>query len=63
MGVRVLLDVARYKGVECLEPGYAINSEELDATAEAQGDFEWLLREIVQGGGEAIVSVPPRESA
>jgi hypothetical protein len=27
----------------------------LPATAEAQEDFEWLLREIVQGGGEAIV--------
>ena len=27
----------------------------LPATAEAQEDFEWLLREIVQGGGEAMV--------
>ena len=27
----------------------------LPATPEAQEDFEWLLREIVQGGGEAIV--------
>ena len=27
----------------------------LPATAEAQEDFEWLLREIAQGGGEAIV--------
>jgi hypothetical protein len=27
----------------------------LPATAEAQEDFEWLLREITQGGGEAIV--------
>src|SRR5215217_9107394 len=27
----------------------------LPATLEAQEDFEWLLREIVQGGGEAIV--------
>lgn len=33
----VLLDVARYKDVESLEPGYAITAEELDATAEAQG--------------------------
>jgi len=27
----------------------------LPATAEAQEDFAWLLREIVEGGGEAIV--------
>jgi hypothetical protein len=27
----------------------------LPATAEAQEDLEWLLREIEQGGGEAIV--------
>jgi hypothetical protein len=27
----------------------------LPATAEAQEDFEWLRREIVQGGGEAII--------
>jgi hypothetical protein len=27
----------------------------LPATVEAQEDFEWLLREITQGGGEAIV--------
>jgi kynurenine formamidase len=33
----VLLDVARFRGVDCLEPGYAITAEELDATAEAQG--------------------------
>ena len=33
----VLLDVARFKGVECLEPGYAITVEDLDATAAAQG--------------------------
>ena len=33
----VLLDVARFKGVECLDPGYAITAEELDATAAAQG--------------------------
>ena len=32
----VLLDVARHKGVECLDPGYAITSEDLDATAAAQ---------------------------
>ncbi len=33
----VLLDVARHKGVDCLDPGYAITSEDLDATAAAQG--------------------------
>ncbi len=33
----VLLDVARYKGVDCLEPGYAITAEDLDATAAQQG--------------------------
>src|SRR5919109_5216464 len=27
----------------------------LPATAEAQEDFEWLLKEIVEGGGEAMV--------
>src|SRR5215213_10490992 len=27
----------------------------LPARPEAQEDFEWLLREIVQGGGEAVV--------
>ena len=30
----------------------------LPATAEAQEDFEWLLREIAQGGGEAIGVFP-----
>lgn len=33
----VLLDVARYKGVDALEPGYAIGPDDLDGTAEAQG--------------------------
>jgi kynurenine formamidase len=33
----VLLDVARHKGVDCLEPGYAITADDLDATASAQG--------------------------
>ena len=33
----VLLDVARHHGVATLEPGHAITSEELDATARAQG--------------------------
>jgi kynurenine formamidase len=33
----VLLDVARFRGVDCLDPGYAITADELDATAEAQG--------------------------
>ena len=32
----VLLDVARYKGTGCLEPGYAITADDLDATARAQ---------------------------
>src|SRR6516164_7143048 len=27
----------------------------LPATAETQEDFEWLLKEIVEGGGEAMV--------
>jgi len=27
----------------------------LPASAEAQEDFEWLLREIQEGGGEALV--------
>jgi kynurenine formamidase len=33
----VLLDVARHKGVEALEPGYPISVDDLDATAAAQG--------------------------
>jgi kynurenine formamidase len=33
----VLLDIARYKGVDALEPGYAISVEDLDATAARQG--------------------------
>ncbi|MGH9103875.1 MAG: cyclase family protein, partial [Acidimicrobiales bacterium] len=33
----VLLDVARHKGVASLEPGYAISTEDLDATATAEG--------------------------
>lgn len=33
----VLLDVARFKGVEALEPGYEITASDLEATAEAQG--------------------------
>lgn len=45
VGRGVLLDVARYQGVDYLEDGYAIDSEELDATARSQevevrrGDF------------------------
>jgi hypothetical protein len=27
----------------------------LPASAETQEDFEWLLKEIVEGGGEAMV--------
>ncbi|MGH2684720.1 MAG: cyclase family protein [Actinomycetota bacterium] len=33
----VLLDVARSKGLEALEPGYAITAADLDATAAAEG--------------------------
>jgi len=33
----VLLDVARHKGVQSLEPGYGITAEDLDATSKAQG--------------------------
>lgn len=33
----VLLDVARFKKVEALEPGYEIKADELEATAKAQG--------------------------
>jgi Putative cyclase len=33
----VLLDVARHQGVNCLEPGYPIIADDLDATAAAQG--------------------------
>lgn len=36
VGRGVLLDVARYKGVKALEPGYAITVEDLDGTAAAQ---------------------------
>ena len=37
VGRGVLLDVARYKGVDWLEDGYGISNDELDATAEKQG--------------------------
>ncbi|GIX47814.1 MAG: cyclase [Candidatus Tectimicrobiota bacterium] len=37
VGRGVLLDVARYKGVPALEPGYAITVEDLEGTAAAQG--------------------------
>ena len=37
VGRGVLLDVARFKGVEWLEDGYGISNDELDATAKAQG--------------------------
>lgn len=33
----VLLDVARYKGVDALEPGYGIGPDDLDGAAAAQG--------------------------
>jgi kynurenine formamidase len=37
VGRGVLLDVARYKKVECLPDGYGISNDELDAVAAAQG--------------------------
>ena len=37
VGRGILLDVARYKGVACLEDGYAITNDELDGCAAAQG--------------------------
>jgi kynurenine formamidase len=37
VGRGVLLDVARFKGVECLEDGYGITNADLDATARKQG--------------------------
>lgn len=37
VGRGVLLDVARFNGEDCLPDGYAIDSAELDATAEKQG--------------------------
>ncbi|HZQ57989.1 MAG TPA: cyclase family protein, partial [Acidimicrobiales bacterium] len=37
VGRGVLLDVARYKGLDVLEPGYAITGDDLGATAAAQG--------------------------
>ncbi|MPZ24318.1 MAG: cyclase family protein [Dehalococcoidia bacterium] len=36
-GRGVLLDVARYKGVDCLDRGYGITIEDLDGTARKQG--------------------------
>lgn len=43
----VLLDIARYKGVEWLEEGYAITSEDLDGAAVRQG--------VQVGRGDALV--------
>ncbi len=37
IGRGVLLDVARFKGVEYLEDGYGISNDELDAVAKAEG--------------------------
>lgn len=37
VGRGVLLDIARFKGVEALEDGYGITSEDLDGCAKAQG--------------------------
>ena len=36
-GRGVLLDIARWKGVDCLPDGYAITNDDLDACAAAQG--------------------------
>jgi hypothetical protein len=36
VGRGVLLDIARYKGVEYLPDGYGISNDDLDATAKAQ---------------------------
>ncbi len=43
----------RLQGIGAVAVKNAVHA--LPATAEAQEDFEWLLREIMQGGGEAIV--------
>jgi hypothetical protein len=43
----------RLQGIGAVAVKNAVHA--LPATPEAQEDFEWLLREIVQGGGEAIV--------
>lgn len=43
----VLLDVARHKGVDALDPGYAITVDDLDGTAERQG--------VEVGRGDAII--------
>jgi kynurenine formamidase len=37
VGRAVLLDVARHRGVDRLDPGFAIGADELDACAQAQG--------------------------
>lgn len=37
VGRGVLLDIARARGVDWLEPGYAVSGEDLDACASAQG--------------------------
>ena len=45
----VLLDVARAKGVEMLEPGYGITPEDLEATIDAQGETSAV------GTGDAVM--------
>ena len=37
VGRGILLDIARFRGVECLEDGYGISNADLDACAKAQG--------------------------
>ena len=63
-GRGVLLDIARFKGVEYLEDGYAISNDELDACAKAQkveireadfvlirtGQIEKCIKQKVWGG-------------
>ena len=36
VGLGVLLDIARFKGVDSLDDGYGITNADLDACAEAQ---------------------------
>jgi kynurenine formamidase len=47
VGRGVLLDVARYNGVDYLENGYAISNEELDKCASAQG--------VLVGQGDFVI--------
>ena len=61
IGRGVLLDVARFKGVDVLPDGYGISNEELDACAAAQGvevrrgDFVIIRTGQLERMGEAEV--------